>query len=830
MGYDVSSWFKAEAVKTRPQVRRRYTLGGSDYSERVLKWPSVARAWDDVRPLSINLDLANEDGELNLFHEEKSQLETRGTVEVGFADPFWEGRHFLLAAESSYFAPAGAEPGWPSASLPTTAMALEFWLDAPYPGPVYRESGGIGAGIYNDWGMNTAGYLTLIDSSASQSVLHVASATLLNGYVETRTDHVGDGGLVLRYVDDSNYYLATIQPSTGADAVRFYKRVGGAFTLISSHALGWTDGDMKDFRFEVSSNQLVFYMDSAGQLSSSSVVCTASDDALLQGGAVGLRANKGSNDYRYYRLAYHDSDVGSGALDDFHWASIQTSYPVLTLLPLAMSVRGSFGGLWQNPSLEWVNSYNVNSDTLAGHLGAARPYTISTGSYPYLGGTTNPVNDHGQYRHHVAAMVSADSGPAIYIDGVEMYVSAYGGYYQTGSYAGYLMVDSSLIYSGSAFLGGGNGMFGLHDVRLYNQTLSADEVAAHMVGSYTGPAPVVHWPMSETVGAVSSVADVGSYGLHLELAAGSAEAYSGAYEEYVQLFRGRTSRVQYRQGKVTLSHVDKLATLSDRVVGTSEQPVTYTGSNYNPAHLIWWLATSYGGLSTAYPGYNPDIDTDAYNALATYFSDNGVTMRAHFENIKVMEALRKIGALTRTALLVEGDRLYMARWLTVNSAETNLDGDSIIDVEVSIDEQDMANRQYVLGQYNTSSRDWGITVYAEDAASVNSFGLREEVEKDESVWYVDSASALDLAQRIELIRGTPYDKVNVTTVLAPLPRQIGETVVVEDLFLGLSGGYRLMGYKLNLDDGTVELDVDASQISNGFQLDVSTLGGGEVLL
>ena len=59
MAYSVTSWFIDQTqLKTASPVRK-FTIAGSDYSSRVVKWPSIRRAYSDIRPVNISVDLAN---------------------------------------------------------------------------------------------------------------------------------------------------------------------------------------------------------------------------------------------------------------------------------------------------------------------------------------------------------------------------------------------------------------------------------------------------------------------------------------------------------------------------------------------------------------------------------------------------------------------------------------------------------------------------------------------------------------------------------------------------------------------------------------------------
>src|SRR3972149_7514309 len=84
MAYSVTSWFIDKTqLKTASPVRK-FTIAASDYSSRVTKWPSIRRAYSDIRPVNISVDLANEDQALNIFRDEPTKLLSTCTLQMGY--------------------------------------------------------------------------------------------------------------------------------------------------------------------------------------------------------------------------------------------------------------------------------------------------------------------------------------------------------------------------------------------------------------------------------------------------------------------------------------------------------------------------------------------------------------------------------------------------------------------------------------------------------------------------------------------------------------------------------------------------------------------------
>lgn len=75
--FNVSSSFISQTRSKKFDPVRTFTIAGSDYSERVLKWPKFNFKWDDIRPKNVQLRLSNEDGGMNFLRNDKTLM--RGT-------------------------------------------------------------------------------------------------------------------------------------------------------------------------------------------------------------------------------------------------------------------------------------------------------------------------------------------------------------------------------------------------------------------------------------------------------------------------------------------------------------------------------------------------------------------------------------------------------------------------------------------------------------------------------------------------------------------------------------------------------------------------------
>ena len=85
MAYNVSSNFILQSEQKSPDVIRKFTIAGSDYSNYVLRWPKFKRKWDDIRPKTLSLKLANGDQGMNFVREDKTSMENECIIVSGLS-------------------------------------------------------------------------------------------------------------------------------------------------------------------------------------------------------------------------------------------------------------------------------------------------------------------------------------------------------------------------------------------------------------------------------------------------------------------------------------------------------------------------------------------------------------------------------------------------------------------------------------------------------------------------------------------------------------------------------------------------------------------------
>lgn len=119
------------------------------------------------------------------------------------------------------------------------------------------------------------------------SVLIRSGVAIRDGWVETTSDHIDDGGLVLRFQDNRNYYLLALRDDSSPsprpnENLKLYKRVDGFFDQLWSKDLDWPRGTSRTVRFEAVGTQLNISVDGVP-------VASVEDPSAIVRGGVGLR-------------------------------------------------------------------------------------------------------------------------------------------------------------------------------------------------------------------------------------------------------------------------------------------------------------------------------------------------------------------------------------------------------------------------------------------------------------------------------------------------------------------------------------------------------------
>lgn len=152
------------------------------------------------------------------------------------------------------------------------------------------------------------------DGTAIQSVLVRDGVRFADGWVETRTEAVDDGGLVLRFQDNANYYLLAIRddasPSPrGSENVKLYKRLGGRFIEMGHADVRWPRGEVHTVRLRAAGRRLTVCLD--GRL-----LGGVDDPDPLPAGGMGLRHYGGDDAWqsRFHELRWSGGEEGTSRM------------------------------------------------------------------------------------------------------------------------------------------------------------------------------------------------------------------------------------------------------------------------------------------------------------------------------------------------------------------------------------------------------------------------------------------------------------------------------------------------------------------------------------
>ena len=302
-------------------------------------------------------------------------------------------------------------------------------------------------------------------------------------------------------------------------------------------------------------------------------------------------------------------------------------------------------------------------------------------------------------------------------------------------------------------------------------------------------------------------------------------------DEMATIYTGTLEKVSYSQNRCTLKVRDKIYNLTQYKVGDSDVPVTVNSTI--PSDIAWTLCTCYGELSSIASTSNPDIDYTKWLAWAGVFSADSIHMSTRYEGKKVSEALSSIAKMTDSAIYVEGDgKIAFDRFNNPSSLDSTLSYEYTTKFNIDVDSLRVINRQYVNLLYSASSNYWQGVVCSVDSVSVNSFGLHEDILKDDSCWFVSSTDASIISARKIDLYSQPPKQFNVQTGLRLINKQLGETLRLVNSFYGVdsSQGWRMTEYQIDLKTGLCDYTMDEATVANAFFLDFSDLDGDDLLL
>lgn len=146
-------------------------------------------------------------------------------------------------------------------------------------------SGHVWTVVSGTWGIDAN---RAYQTASTDDVKAVIGSLPADCYVGATQAAINGFGLILRYQDASNYYLAVSHNGfPGGNGIVIFKKVGGAYTALFTNAAA-TSAPGDAFRFAASGKELRLTKNGV-------VVASASDASFAGGGPVGLRFGLGGN-------------------------------------------------------------------------------------------------------------------------------------------------------------------------------------------------------------------------------------------------------------------------------------------------------------------------------------------------------------------------------------------------------------------------------------------------------------------------------------------------------------------------------------------------------
>jgi hypothetical protein len=296
--------------------------------------------------------------------------------------------------------------------------------------------------------------------------------------------------------------------------------------------------------------------------------------------------------------------------------------------------------------------------------------------------------------------------------------------------------------------------------------------------------------------------------------------FNPTHTDFGCIGKGDLIQATFEDNEISMVFKNKLDRLSEINISTdttSLQGSTFTAATYNPADLTFDILTgnSYGAkLSSTTNASNPDIDYDSWLSWKNSLGSESIVVQAFFPyETNYVSALQNIAEMTDAAIYVEANnKLVFIRNITgVESFSAFVTDNDIISIEAVGDANDMCNEYTVPISFTVASNSvtgFRQTIRFENTASVNSFGKISKQPTQNLVWFVDSGSALNLAQRIVARRRQPEVALKITTPIKYLQQQLGDLIYVTHDALNLNQEpYTMIGQTVDIESQTMVMNL-----------------------
>ena len=207
----VSSNFQLSALRKNAVWQRSLTIGTSDYSSRVLQWPTIDKVWNNINPSTVLIDLANDDRALNFILSDTTNLQAQCTLSAGFVYPQllqysenwlaaeWHAVRCTVASVSGGFLVTRTDTtsaGVLSTSPPefstalagrTFSMRATLWTDSSQVNSIF-----VGLGICDATGAHLAvNTVTPTQTPTNYSVSYTFSSDTTSNFITVRINPLG---------------------------------------------------------------------------------------------------------------------------------------------------------------------------------------------------------------------------------------------------------------------------------------------------------------------------------------------------------------------------------------------------------------------------------------------------------------------------------------------------------------------------------------------------------------------------------------------------------------------------------------------------------------
>lgn len=303
---------------------------------------------------------------------------------------------------------------------------------------------------------------------------------------------------------------------------------------------------------------------------------------------------------------------------------------------------------------------------------------------------------------------------------------------------------------------------------------------------------------------------------------------TGSGTDTLTLFSGPGREIEIDGERAHLQAEGKFASLSRKEIGSTNSPLAFTGSNWNPADLFWTVVTCYGELDNTESTANTDIDYTSWSDWKDNIAVINYQVAAALEGVDVMKWIQELADVTQTWIYESGAKLafnfftptHPDSFEAVVVDESNYIGLPVARIG------DVANTLKAFHNFDPVSKVWAGEATAVNSNSVGSYGTLEYVWDSELIWHQTSASASTFVNR-ELINRR--EGLLDFLVEGEMPLWIHE--LGDRIFFGCqswdvtSGSYEVAGLVRNPTTRKITLELQSvERWSQFFFLDDATLG------